>query len=99
VTAEYVAETSGLVVAPQVTFNDPDLSSPDFAQGTVNFALTANAESGDRLEVRNQGTAVGQIGVTGTSVLYGGQTIGSFIGGAGLTALVITLTSAADRNA
>src|SRR5207249_390473 len=47
----------------------------------------------DRLEIRNQGTGAGQIGVSGSNVTFGGVAIGSFTGGAGTTPLVVTLNA------
>src|SRR5207244_7274527 len=46
------------------------------------------------LAIQNQGTGPGQIGVSGANVNFGGVTIGTFTGGTGLTALVITFNSA-----
>ena len=56
------------------------------------MAITANAQSTDRLGIRQQGTGPGQIGIVGTSVRYGGITIGTFTG---TTTLIVTLNTAA----
>jgi hypothetical protein len=42
----------------------------------------------DRLSVRNEGTGVGQIGLSGVNVTYGGATIGTLSGGVGATLTV-----------
>ncbi len=47
----------------------------------------------DRIEILNQGTATGQIGVSGGNITYGGVTIGNYIGGIGLAPLAISFTS------
>ena len=56
------------------------------------MAITANAQSTDRLGIRQQGTGPGQIGIVGTSVRYGGIAIGTFTG---TTTLIVTLNTAA----
>jgi Ca2+-binding RTX toxin-like protein len=48
----------------------------------------------DRLAIQNEGTGVGQIGVSGANVTYGGVVIGTFAGGTG-TDLTVTLNAAA----
>ncbi len=53
-----------------------------------NLALVVaniGANAGDRLTVRNQGNAAGQVGVSGTNVSYGGVLIGTTSGGNGRT--------------
>ena len=52
----------------------------------------------DAVAIRNQGSAAGQIGVSGADVTYGGTTIGSFAGGNGAT-LTVTLNAAATAAA
>ena len=84
---------SGALVLDQggnATVTDTD--STDFAGGklTVSF-LSGNDPAKDILAVRNQGGGAGQIGVSGSNVLYGGTVIGTWSGGTGGTDLVITL--------
>lgn len=62
-------------------------------------SITANANSNDTLSIRNQGTADGQIGVSGSNVTFGGSTIGTITGGAGATPLVVTFSSNATLTA
>src|SRR5204862_426059 len=58
---------------------------------TVDY--TAGGSADDRLAIRNQGTGVGEIGVSGSNVTYGGTTIGSFSGGSGTDALVVSFNA------
>ena len=57
--------------------------------------MSSNSTANDRLEIANNGTAVGQIGTNGMNVTYGGTTIGTFSGGSGNQALVITFNASA----
>lgn len=94
----YAENDPPVVFAPTATVADPD--TPKFDGGTVTVSLTANGTSNDRLGIRNQGTAAGQIGVSGSSVNYGGVNIGTFTGGTnGSTPLVVTLNAAASQTA
>jgi hypothetical protein len=76
-----------------------DPNTINYNGGSVTVTLTANGTVDDRLEVRNTGTGVGQIGVSGTTVSYGGTTIGSLSGGVGTSPLVISLNTAATPDA
>ena len=61
----------------------------------ANFTAGGTAE--DQLAIRNEGNSAGQIGVAGTTVSFGGTTIGSFTGGTdGFTPLIISLNANAD---
>ncbi len=77
----------------RATVVDPNTAQYD--TGSLTVTVTANGTADDRLEVRNTGTDLGQIGVSGNSVTYEGTPIGTMSGGAGTTPLVITLNSAA----
>ena len=72
-----------------------DVDSTDFNTGTLTVNYTAGGAAEDRLEIANQGTGAGQIGVSGSNVTFGGTTFGTFTGGSGATALVVTFNSAA----
>ncbi len=72
-----------------------DVDSTDFNTGTLTVNYTAGGAAEDRLEITNQGTGPGQIGVSGSNVTFGGTTFGTFTGGSGTTALVVTFNSAA----
>ncbi len=73
-----------------------DTNSGTYNGTTLTIAITNNAASDDRLEIRNTGTAPGQIGVSGNTVTYSGVSIGTFSGGSGTTPLVITFNNAAS---
>ncbi len=92
--------------APSVTFDentvnaDPQLLDNDVtlvdAEGNFDGgSLTvSNLLSEETVSVRNQGTGVGEIGLSGANVTYGGATIGTLAGGMG-AALVITFNATA----
>jgi hypothetical protein len=93
----YVEGSGAVVIAPNSTVTDAD--SPNFNGGTLTESITANANTGDQLGIRNQGSAAGQIGVVGSNVQFGGVTIGTFTGGAGSTPLVVTFNANATPTA
>src|SRR5690242_10010466 len=62
-----------------VTFTDPD---DNFSGGTL---TVSGLLVEDRISIRNQGTAGGEIGFSGGNVTYGGTLIGTATGGAGTT--------------
>ncbi|MFV3415236.1 Ig-like domain-containing protein [Pseudomonas nitroreducens] len=75
------------------TVSDGD--SADYNGGSVRVSITTNRVTAeDLLSVRNQGTGAGQIGVSGSTITYGGVAIGTFTGGSGSNDLVITFNSA-----
>ena len=77
-----------------------DSDSADFAGGNLTVAISANGvASEDLLGLRNQGTGAGQIGVSGSTVSYGGVTIGSLSGGTGGANLVVTFNANANAAA
>ncbi len=77
-----------------------DSDSTDFAGGALTVSVTANAAPGeDRLAIRNQGNGAGQIGVSGSSVSYGGTVIGTLSGGTGGSNLVVSLNANANAAA
>ncbi len=89
----YNAGSAATIISSGVTLTD---NSASFAIGNLTVSLTAGGESIDRLEINNQGTGSGQIGVSGSNVTYGGTVIGTFAGGTdGSTPLVVTFTSSA----
>ena len=94
---DYTSGGQGVLIDDDATVTDVDRL--DFATGKLTLQLTNNAQSTDRLRVRHTGIGAGEIGVDGSTIKYGGVTIGTFTGGAGTTALVITLTDRADADA
>ncbi|MCP5155360.1 MAG: tandem-95 repeat protein [Ectothiorhodospiraceae bacterium] len=68
-----------------------------FGSETADDLIDRDPAAEDQLGVRNQGTASGQIGVSGSVVTYGGTAIGVISSdGADGAALVIDLNAAAD---
>lgn len=78
----------------KATLLDPDTTN--YNTGTLTVSITAGANANDRLEIRNTGTAPGQIGVAGATVSFGGTNIGTFTGGAGTTPLVVSFNAASS---
>lgn len=70
-----------------------DVDSANFDTGTLTVDYSAGGTPSDRLEIADQGTGAGQIGVSGSDVTFAGTTIGTFTGGTGTTPLVVTLNS------
>jgi CSLREA domain-containing protein len=76
-----------------------DVDSANFAGGTLTASLVAMGSSSDILGIRNDGSGVGQIGLSGANVTYGGLVIGTRSGGTGGMPLVVSLNAAADVSA
>ncbi len=76
-----------------------DTNTPNYTSATLTVRLTANGTADDRLEIRNDGTAPGQISVSGSTVSYGGTAVATFTGGTGTTPLVVTFNASANGNA
>ena len=90
-TVSYAANGQTLPLAGNATVTS---TATNFNTGNLTVSITSgkvNLE--DVLSVANIGTASGQIGVSGSNITYGGTTIGTLSGGAGGTALVVTLNS------
>jgi len=91
----YPENAGAVILAPNATVTDVDLT--DFNGGQLVVSFSANGQAEDRLAIRNQGTASGQIGVSGSNVSYGGVVMGTFTGGTdGTTPLVISFNSNAS---
>ena len=71
-----------------------DTNGASYNGGTLTVTLTTNGTSTDRLEIRNTGSGAGQIGVSGSTVSYGGTGIGTFTAPTG-TNLVVTFNASA----
>ena len=71
-----------------------DVDSTEFDGGNLTVSTAAGGDSlEDVLAIRNQGAGSGEIGVSGNTVTYEGNTLGTVSGGSGGTALVVTFTS------
>ena len=70
-----------------------DVDSANFNTGSMRVFLNAALEVTDRLEIRNQGTGAGQIGVSGANVTFGGPVIGTCTGGFDAADLVISFNA------
>jgi hypothetical protein len=91
--ASYTSNGPAVLIDPAATVSDAD--SADFAGGNLTATLTNNGGFDDRLEIRNQGTGAGQVGVAGSTVSFGGTAIGTLSGGAGVAPLVVALNASA----
>jgi len=77
-----------------------DADSAHFNGGSVRVAVTGGAVAGeDVLSINSQGTAAGQISVSGSDVLYGGVVIGTYSGGSHGNPLVVELNASASGSA
>ncbi|MCY2962684.1 MAG: hypothetical protein NT069_03375, partial [Planctomycetota bacterium] len=92
-TTNYVE--NGVPVAIDGSISVTDVDNVALSGGTLNVGIQVNGSTSDRLTIRNEGTAAGQIGVSGTNVSYGNVLIGTFSGGVGTAVLVVTLNSKA----
>jgi hypothetical protein len=71
-----------------------DIDSLDFDGGALIVDFASNGQPEDRLAILNQGTGVGQIGVSGANVTYEGVNIGTFTGGdSGSSPLIVSLNA------
>ena len=77
-----------------------DVDSSNLAGGTLTAAVVTNGTSDDRLEIRNQGTGSGEVGISGSNVTYGGTVVGTWQWEQGATGtLVVTFNTNADAAA
>ena len=90
----YAENAAATIIDAGATATDTD--SANFDTGTLTIDYSAGGSADDRLAIRNEGTAAGQIGVSGANVTYGGTTIGTFTGGTGTTALVVTFNASSS---
>lgn len=89
----YSARSGPIRLAGSATVSDVD--SPVFAGGVLSVAIAAGGLATDQLVVIASGTGPGQIGVSGTTITYGGLAIGSWTGGKGTSPLTITFNASA----
>ena len=86
----YTEDTAAIGVVVTATVSDVD--SFNFDGGKLWTKISANAELSDRLSIRN----VGGVSTSSNEIFIGGDVIGTFTGGSGSTALVITFNNLAD---
>jgi hypothetical protein len=89
----YAPRSGAVRLASSATVTDIDTRV--FAGGVLNVAIAAGGLLSDRLTIIAQGTRPGEIGVSGTTITYGGVSIGSWAGGMGMRPLTVTFNSAA----
>ena len=89
----YATQSGAVRLASSATVTDIDTRV--FAGGVLNVAIAAGGLLSDRLTIIAQGTRPGEIGVSGTTITYGGVSIGSWAGGMGMRPLTVTFNSAA----
>jgi hypothetical protein len=73
-----------------------DVDTPVFSGGKLTVRITANANSADRVAIRNDGNGAQQIGAASGKVRYEGILIGTYSGGSGAVPLVVNLNSNAS---
>ena len=67
-----------------------DADSADFNGGSLRVSITTNGSAGEDVSgIFNQGSGIGEIGVIGSAITWGGQVIGTFSGGSGGNDLVV----------
>lgn len=85
-TVTYI-ENSNPQIAPNAILTQPTV--PSFANATVTVRITANAESTDRLGVRN----TNQVKVSGNELAVGGFVVATFVNGNATTPMVVRFNS------
>ncbi|UPK40778.1 cadherin domain-containing protein (plasmid) [Bradyrhizobium sp. 186] len=90
-TLSYAENQAAVAISAAATVTDTD--SADFNGGSLTVTFAANGTAADQLTIQNQGAGVGQIGVSGSNVTYGGAVIGTLAGGANGADLVVTFDS------
>lgn len=89
----------GAAVAPNgaaAAMAEAQAATVGFSGGTVRVSLVTNGSASDVLEISPNGTGPGQVGLSGSTVTYGGVGIGGVSGGTGGTPLVVSLNAAAS---
>ncbi|MGF1676594.1 MAG: putative Ig domain-containing protein, partial [Rivularia sp. (in: cyanobacteria)] len=93
----YQENNSGVVIDSQIILTD--LDSPNFANGRLTVRLISGISNQDILSINNQGNGTGQINVSGDSILFESNLIGTFKGGFDNIPLEINFTSKATPKA
>ena len=87
----YIENGAPKAIVPSALVSDAD--SADFNGGSLTVAFAANGTSADQLTIGSQGNGAGQIGISGSTISYGGTVIGTFSGGTNGADLNIAFTS------
>lgn len=90
----YTSNGPAVLLDTLATVSDSD--SADFAGGRLSVSIVNNSEGNDRLEIRNEGAAAGQISVVGDVVSFGGVAIGTVTGGVGVRPLELAFNSSSS---
>ncbi|MHC4877874.1 MAG: SdrD B-like domain-containing protein [Planctomycetota bacterium] len=91
----YTEGDGALVIDQGVGAVASDFDSTDFNGGSLTVSFSAGGQSSeDVLAIRNEGTGPGQIGTSGSDVLFQGTTFGSFSGGTNGDPLLIAFSNA-----
>jgi len=84
ITPQFVAASAGLPT---------DVDSSDFNGGSLTISYSTGGGVEDQLTINNEGTGAGEIGISGSTITFGGDTIGTFSGGTNGAALAVTFTT------
>jgi trimeric autotransporter adhesin len=66
-----------------------DVDSLNFDGGILNITIVANGSARDVLGIRNQGMGAGQIGLSGSSVFFGGTLIGTYSNSSSIISILL----------
>jgi hypothetical protein len=77
-------------MAPNASLTD---TNANFLNGNLIVSEGQSNQTGDIMAIRNQGTAAGQIGISGNTVTYGGTNMGTWTGGTNGSPLVVSLNA------
>ncbi|MFM8274354.1 MAG: beta strand repeat-containing protein [Gemmata sp.] len=89
----YTLSTPPAQIDTAASVTDGDNLATNLANGSLSVSFSAGGTTADQLSIQNQGTAAGQIGVSGSNVTFGGATIATFSGGTNGTTLVVSFTT------
>ena len=94
-TTDYPGDQSVVTIDDAVFVSDFD--SDDFGGGSLTVDFVSGHSSFDRIAIRNEGTLLGQINLSGNTIKFGSITLGTFSGGfTSNSALVISLNTNAS---
>ena len=94
----YAVGLSAQIIDANATASDVDSDEGmvSLNGGRLAVALSRNGQSADVLSIRHQGMGSGQIGLSGTSVTFGGVSMGTWEGGSSATPLMVHFNSYAQ---